>query len=55
VSQAGKCTLFTRWIRKVIKATKQKYALSLMAWDDMFRHWSVLELMTLRINGVHHF
>jgi hypothetical protein len=26
-----------------------------MAWDDMFRHWSILELMTLRINNVHHF
>ena len=25
VNQAGKCALFTRWIRKVIKAVKQKY------------------------------
>jgi len=27
----------------------------LLAWDDMFRHWSILELMTLRVNQQHMF
>ena len=56
VQQAGKSALFTRWVRKVIKAVLRKYStLQVMAWDDMFRTWPVQDLMALQINGQHRF
>lgn len=54
VNQAGHSALFTRWIKKVIKNVKSHYPrLALLAWDDMFRYWSMMELMTLKINQQH--
>lgn len=38
------------------KNVKQIYKnLTLMAWDDMFRHWSILDLMSLRVRQEHLF
>lgn len=45
-----------KWIRKVAKNIKLKYKnLTMLAWDDMFRHWSIVELMALRVKQEHMF
>lgn len=50
VQQSNDRVLFSRWIRKVLKLVRRSYQyLKIMAWDDMYRHWTGADLMKLRM------
>ena len=53
--QASHRILFARWINKVIKRVLKAHpSIKIMAWDDMYRNWSVMDMMLLKEKSQNH-
>lgn len=45
VEEAGKNTLYSKFVKKVTKRIQEKYPhTQIMIWDDMFRNWNFQDM-----------